>query len=66
VPLLRLPPAAIPGLLPDEIVAPVAEGVGVRLLQKMGWRQGKGIGEPAAAGSREAGTSTQACSMLVC
>jgi G patch domain-containing protein 1 len=37
-------PSAIPGLLPDEVVAPVAEGVGVRLLQRMGWRQGKGIG----------------------
>ena len=41
--LARLP-AAIPGLLPDEVVAPVADSVGIRLLQKMGWRQGKGIG----------------------
>ena len=38
-------PAAIPGLLPEEMVAPVADSVGIRLLQKMGWRQGKGIGE---------------------
>ena len=47
--LFHLPclPAAIPGLLPDEVVAPVADSVGIRLLQKMGWRQGKGIGAPA-------------------
>lgn len=37
-------PSAIPGLLPDELVAPVADSVGVRLLQRMGWRQGKGVG----------------------
>lgn len=37
-------PSAIPGLVPDEVVAPVADSVGIRLLQKMGWRQGKGIG----------------------
>ncbi|PSC68980.1 TATA-box binding -interacting TOUGH isoform B [Micractinium conductrix] len=37
-------PSAIPGLLPEEMVAPVADSVGIRLLQKMGWRQGKGIG----------------------
>lgn len=44
---IRAPPpplAAIPGLMPEEMVAPVAESVGIRLLQKMGWRQGKGIG----------------------
>lgn len=37
--------AVIPGLMPQEMVAPVADSVGIRLLQKMGWRQGKGIGE---------------------
>ena len=37
-------PAAIPGLMPEEMVAPVADSVGIRLLQRMGWRQGKGIG----------------------
>ncbi|KAI3424986.1 hypothetical protein D9Q98_008367 [Chlorella vulgaris] len=37
-------PSAIPGLLPDELVVPVADSVGIRLLQKMGWRLGKGIG----------------------
>ena len=43
-------PSAIPGLLPDEIVAPVAAGAGVQLLQRMGWRQGKGIGEGDGGG----------------
>jgi G patch domain-containing protein 1 len=38
-------PAAVPGLVPDEIVAPVAQGVGMTLLRAMGWRQGRGIGE---------------------
>lgn len=33
--------------MPEEMVAPVAESVGIRLLQKMGWRQGKGIGASA-------------------
>lgn len=51
--VLRLCLAAIPGLMPEEMVAPVAESVGIRLLQKMGWRQGKGIG---AWGSRNSST----------
>lgn len=52
----RQRPSAIPGLLPDELVAPVAEGVGVRLLQRMGWRQGKGIGSvPEEGGAAEGG-----------
>lgn len=33
----------------DELVTPVAGGVGVRLLQKMGWRQGRGVGGAAGA-----------------
>lgn len=48
-------PSAIPGLLPDEAVAPVAEGIGIQLLQRMGWRQGKGIG--AAGPARQQDTS---------
>jgi G patch domain-containing protein 1 len=37
-------PPALPSLLPDDVLAPVADGAGVRLLQRMGWRQGKGVG----------------------
>lgn len=40
-------PSAIPGLLPEEAIAPVAEGIGIQLLQRMGWRQGKGVGAAA-------------------
>ncbi|KAJ7956557.1 G patch domain-containing protein TGH [Quillaja saponaria] len=36
-------PSAIPGPAPDEIVLPAAESIGVKLLQKMGWRQGRSI-----------------------
>ncbi|KAL4547919.1 hypothetical protein Ndes2526B_g07136 [Nannochloris sp. 'desiccata'] len=43
----RLRPSAIPGLLPEEAIAPVAEGIGIQLLQRMGWRQGKGVGAAA-------------------
>lgn len=31
-------------------MAPVADSWGVRLLQRMGWRQGKGIGEKSVKG----------------
>ncbi len=42
--------------MPEEMVAPVAESVGIRLLQKMGWRQGKGIGAHGTYGAcRELG-----------
>ncbi|GAB4821314.1 hypothetical protein N2152v2_008360 [Parachlorella kessleri] len=51
-------PSAIPGLLPDELVAPVADSVGVRLLQRMGWRQGKGVGS-GAPGTEPAGEDGQ-------
>lgn len=39
--------------MPLEFFAPVSSSIGVQLLQKMGWRQGKGIGS-------KAGTSTAA------
>ena len=53
----RRRPSAIPGLLPDEAVAPVAEGIGIQLLQRMGWRQGKGIGAAGAARQQEGSIS---------
>jgi G patch domain-containing protein 1 len=37
-------PSAIPGPAIDEIVVPVTESIGVRLLLKMGWRHGRVIG----------------------
>jgi G patch domain-containing protein 1 len=42
---------ALPGglLLPADLVAPVAAGVGVRLLRAMGWRHGRGVGAAASA-----------------
>ncbi|KAI7838498.1 hypothetical protein COHA_007760 [Chlorella ohadii] len=52
---VRMLEASIPGLVPDEVVAPVADSVGIRLLQKMGWRQGKGIGTGDAAQQQEEG-----------
>ncbi|GAB2270203.1 hypothetical protein Dimus_005110 [Dionaea muscipula] len=36
-------PAAIPGPIPDELILPAAESIGVRLLLKMGWRHGRPI-----------------------
>ncbi|KAL8479362.1 hypothetical protein ACS0TY_026289 [Phlomoides rotata] len=36
-------PSAIPGPVPDELIAPVTESIGVKLLLKMGWRQGRSI-----------------------
>lgn len=39
--------SAVLGLLPEEAVVPVAEGMGIKLLQAMGWRQGKGVGTSA-------------------
>ena len=48
----RQRPSFLPGLLlvPEEAIAPVTESMGVRLLQHMGWRQGKGIGEGGRRG----------------
>lgn len=36
-------PSAIPGPVPDEVVLPVTESIGLTLLQKMGWRRGRSI-----------------------
>ncbi|OVA05063.1 SWAP/Surp [Macleaya cordata] len=36
-------PSAIPGLVPDELILPVANSIGVKLLRKMGWRHGQSI-----------------------
>ncbi|KAL2470149.1 G patch domain-containing protein TGH [Abeliophyllum distichum] len=36
-------PSAIPGPVPDELVVPTTESIGVRLLLKMGWRHGRSI-----------------------
>jgi hypothetical protein len=46
-------PNLIPGPVPDELIVPAADSMGVKLLKKMGWRPGKGVGpkhEVAAAG----------------
>nr|XP_023874748.1 G patch domain-containing protein TGH-like isoform X1 [Quercus suber]POE83129.1 g patch domain-containing protein tgh [Quercus suber] len=36
-------PSAIPGPIPDELVLPATESIGVKLLLKMGWRHGHSI-----------------------
>lgn len=36
-------PSAIPGPVPDELVLPAANSIGVKLLVKMGWRHGHAI-----------------------
>ncbi|KAL3512313.1 hypothetical protein ACH5RR_025030 [Cinchona calisaya] len=41
-------PSAIPGPVPDEIVVPAPESIGVKLLLKMGWRRGRSINESSA------------------
>ncbi len=42
-------PQIIPGGVIDDFVAPAAAAVGVRLLQKMGWRPGRGVGAAGGA-----------------
>ncbi|TXG51534.1 hypothetical protein EZV62_024058 [Acer yangbiense] len=36
-------PSTIPGPVPDELVLPATESIGVKLLLKMGWRRGRSI-----------------------
>ncbi|XP_042027992.1 G patch domain-containing protein TGH-like [Salvia splendens] len=36
-------PSAIPGPVPDELVVPATESIGIKLLIKMGWRPGRSI-----------------------
>ncbi|KAK6146343.1 hypothetical protein DH2020_020212 [Rehmannia glutinosa] len=36
-------PSTIPGPVPDELIVPATESIGVKLLLKMGWRQGRSI-----------------------
>ncbi|CAK9869086.1 unnamed protein product, partial [Sphagnum jensenii] len=47
-------PSAIPGPAIDEIVVPVTESIGVRLLLKMGWRHGRVIGPKHIAAAPDA------------
>ncbi|KAL1213355.1 G patch domain-containing protein TGH [Cardamine amara subsp. amara] len=42
-------PSAIPGPVPDELVAPVSESIGVKLLLKMGWRRGHSVKDVRAS-----------------
>ncbi|CAH2044127.1 unnamed protein product [Thlaspi arvense] len=42
-------PSAIPGPVHDELVAPVSESIGVKLLLKMGWRRGNSIKDVRAS-----------------
>ncbi|KAK1268044.1 hypothetical protein QJS04_geneDACA004984 [Acorus gramineus] len=41
-------PSAIPGPVPDELLLPAANSIGVKLLLKMGWRHGHSIKESRA------------------
>lgn len=36
-------PSVIPGPVPDELVLPVTDSIGVKLLLKMGWRRGRSL-----------------------
>ncbi|CAN8264907.1 unnamed protein product [Cochlearia groenlandica] len=42
-------PSAIPGPVHDELIAPVSESIGVKLLVKMGWRRGHSIKDVRAS-----------------
>lgn len=54
-------PSAIPGAAPQSFFAPVASSIGIRLLQLMGWRAGRGIGSalPATGPAAAAGRSSK-------
>jgi G patch domain-containing protein 1 len=41
-------PAVLPGAVFSDLVVPVSDPIGSRLLRKMGWRAGKGIGRKGA------------------
>ncbi|CAI9113449.1 OLC1v1014053C1 [Oldenlandia corymbosa var. corymbosa] len=41
-------PSAIPGPIPDELIVPATESIGVKLLLKMGWRRGRSIKDSSA------------------
>ncbi|KAL2935901.1 G patch domain-containing protein TGH [Bienertia sinuspersici] len=47
-------PSVIPGPVPDELVIPATESVGVRLLLKMGWRHGRSIKDSSIDSLHEA------------
>lgn len=49
--------AVLTAAVPLEFFAPVSSSIGVQLLQKMGWRQGKGIGSKAPSTSAAAAAS---------
>ncbi|VVB17523.1 unnamed protein product [Arabis nemorensis] len=42
-------PSAIPGPVPDELISPVSESIGVKLLLTMGWRRGHSIKDVRAS-----------------
>lgn len=48
--------------VPLEFFAPVSSSIGVQLLQKMGWRQGKGIGRKGASTAAAARKTRQKAS----
>ncbi|KAK9748186.1 hypothetical protein RND81_02G042100 [Saponaria officinalis] len=46
-------PSAIPGPVPDELIAPASESIGVKLLMKMGWRRGRSIKDSSTDSAKE-------------
>ncbi|XP_074277999.1 G patch domain-containing protein TGH [Silene latifolia] len=46
-------PSAIPGPVPDELIAPASESIGVKLLMKMGWRRGRSIKDSSSHSIKE-------------
>ncbi|XP_021731354.1 G patch domain-containing protein TGH-like [Chenopodium quinoa] len=47
-------PSIIPGPVPDELVIPATESIGVKLLLKMGWRHGRSIKDSSINSLHEA------------